>query len=94
MAARLASTDETASRLQAEAYAAWDAGAEEKGNKLHDQMMRAVNGGTTLSQKLQVLRSPAEVDRRVMARMQNLASRSRLDAWHRQQAEELGADDE
>ena len=93
MVARLASTDEAATRMQADAYAAWDAGDEKKGNQLHDHMMRAVNGGTALCQKLQQLRQPAEVDRRVMARMQNLASRARLDAWHREQAEELGDDE-
>lgn len=93
MTERLAHTDAATIRLQDEAYAAYDAGDDAKGDLLHGRMLRSLNAGTTLSQQLQVLRSPEELDRRVMARLQNLASRARLDAWYRDQAEGLHDDD-
>jgi hypothetical protein len=78
LVAQLHDGDMVAIRLQEQVYAAEDSG-DPKADELHRKLMRNINTGTTLSHRVQVLRTPEEVQRRVSDQLRRYSERVRLD---------------
>lgn len=81
LAAELAAEDRTCTELQARAYAAWEAGSEAEGDKLHDLMLKHLARATHLGERRNVLRTDEELQRRAQAKAAKAASRARLDTF-------------
>ena len=79
--ARCAEHDRLAGALQDQAYAAWDAGDTAKGDKLHDQLLRHLHLATSCSEKVKLLRTPEELERRVQLAVAKARNRARLDSY-------------
>lgn len=70
--------DRAACRFQDEAYAAYGKGDDKHGDQLHAKMLKHLHAATALAERCNTLGTPAEVTRRVQAKLARVRERARL----------------